>query len=123
MPLPAALAREDPTLTLIRVLMGFFLVLAPLAPGFWSVSERVEEHDDDVTVSVGSSTRAEARQLPTPPPRNPKYRVHLARAARPAPPPVPQARQARRIRRRLRRLIHFNGDDGDDGDDPDPDQR
>ena len=119
MPLRAASAREDPTLTLIRVLMGFFLLLAPLAPGFWSVSERVEEHDDDVTVSVGSSTRAEARQLPTPPPRNPKYRVHLARAARPAPPPVPQARQARRIRRRLRRLIHFN----DDGDDPDPDQR
>ena len=123
MPLPAASDLEDLTLTLIRVLMGFFLVLAPLAPSFWSVSERVEEHDDDVTVSVGSSTRAEARQLPTPPPRDPSYRVHLPCAARAARPPVAQARQARRIRRRMRRLIHFNGDDGDDGDDPDPDQR
>jgi hypothetical protein len=106
------------------MLMGFFLVLAPLAPGFWSVSERVEEHDDEVTVSVGSSTRTEARQLPTPPPRDPSYRVHLPHAARAARPPVAQARQARRIRRRMRRLIHFNDDDdGGDGDDPDPDQR
>lgn len=105
---------------MIRVLMGFFLVLAPLAPGFWSVGERVEEHDDDVSVSVASSTRAEGRQLPTPPPRDATYRFHLPRAARPARPPVPQARQARRIRRRVRRVIHFNGDDGDD---PDPDQR
>ena len=102
-------------MTLIRVLIGFFLVLAPLAPGYWSISERVEEHDDDVTVSVGWSTRAEARPLPTPPARDTPHRVHLPSPRRPGRPPV---RQARRGRRRLRRLIHFN-----DGDDPDPDQR
>ena len=102
-------------LTLIRLLIGCFLVLAPLAPGYWNLCERVEEADDGVTVSVGWSARPEAR--PPPPPSCDARRQLSHPGPLPAAPGRSTVRQARRCRRRTRRLIHFN-----DGDDPDPDE-